>query len=81
MADTITKDNLFHSVRPRPQSRADITDSTARAIIKAEAESREAKTRRLRRARLEMEANCPEPAPTRGRAGKAARSATSRRAA
>ncbi|WEX11823.1 hypothetical protein [Chelativorans sp. AA-79] len=67
MTETITKDNLFRAVRPGPQSKADLTDSAARAIMKAEADSREAKTRRLRQARLEMEAQRPEPAPAKRR--------------
>lgn len=45
--------------RPKPsktETRAEITDHAARAIITAEAERREAKTARLRQARLEREA-------------------------
>lgn len=56
MSGTITEHNLF---KPRPskaESKADITNHTARAIIGAEAERREAKTARLREARLEKEA-------------------------
>lgn len=71
MAETITKDNLFRAARPGPQTKADITDSTARAIIKAETDSREAKTRRLRQARLEMEAQRPAPASAKRTAEKA----------
>lgn len=67
MAETITKDNLFRVAPPGPKTRADFTDSAARTIIKAEADSREAKTQRLRLARLEMEARRPEPAPTKTR--------------
>lgn len=48
----------------RAESKADITDRTARTIIGAEAQSREAKTARLRQARLEKEAAQPAiPAP------------------
>lgn len=71
MAETITKDNLFRTVRPGSQTKADLTDSAARAIMKAEADSREAKTQRLRQARLEMEAQSPVPAPAKSTTKKA----------
>lgn len=32
MAETTTKDNLFRTVRPGPQTKADLTHSAARAI-------------------------------------------------
>ncbi|WP_137387584.1 hypothetical protein [Rhodoligotrophos defluvii] len=70
MAVAITKDNLFRLVRPGPQTKAEITNSTARAIIQAEADSREAKTRKLRQARLQMKARQPKPAPAKGRGRK-----------
>lgn len=56
MTGIITEHNLF---KPRPskaESKADITNYTARAITSAEAEHREAKTARLRQVRLENEA-------------------------
>jgi hypothetical protein len=56
MSAIITKDNLFRPARSKAETKADITDSAARAIIDAEAEKREAKTERLRKARLKMEA-------------------------
>jgi hypothetical protein len=71
MAEPITKDNLFRTVRSGPQTKADLTDSAARAIMKAEADSREAKTQRLRQARLEMEVQRPEPVPAKRTAKKA----------
>ena len=40
----------------RAETKADVTDHAARSIISAEAERREAKTARLRQARLEQEA-------------------------
>lgn len=73
MAHTITKDNLFRPMPPKPQSKAEITDSTSRAIIEAEAEKRDAKTRRLRQARLEMEALQAASDPAKDRARKAAK--------
>ena len=72
MTVATTKDNLFRPVRPDPQTKADITNSTSRAIIQAEADSRDAKTQRLRQARLRMEAQQPKPAPTKGRGRKVA---------
>jgi hypothetical protein len=45
--------------KPKPskaETKADVTDHAARSIISAEAERREAKTARLRQARLEQEA-------------------------
>jgi copper oxidase (laccase) domain-containing protein len=71
MAETITKDNLFRAARPGPQTKADLMDSAARAIMKAEADSREAKTQRLRQARLEMEAQRSVPVPAKCTAKKA----------
>ena len=78
MTDTITKENLFRPTPSRAQSKADLTNSTARAIIKAEVDEREAKTNRLRQARLEMEARQPAPAPAKARAPKRAAKKTSR---
>ncbi|MFC6487964.1 hypothetical protein [Nitratireductor sp. GCM10026969] len=80
MTDTITRNNLFRPVPSKAQSKADLTDSTARALIKAEADSRQAKSQRLRQARLEMEARQPKPAPTKARAAKKAKGVASRRA-
>ena len=79
MNDRITKDNLFRAPKSRADIKADLTDQTARAIVDAEVEGREAKTARLREARLEMEAKSGQelspakpqrantPAPTRAR--------------
>ena len=69
--NTITKDTLFSAPRSKAENKADITDRTARAIIKAEAERRIAKSERLRQARLDMEARQPKPAPAKPRAAKA----------
>jgi hypothetical protein len=81
MTDAITKDNLFPPVPAKPQSKAELTNSMARAIISAEADEREAKTQRLRQARLEMEARQAVPAPARARAAKNTKRFASRRAA
>jgi hypothetical protein len=56
MNGIITQHNLFRPVRSKAETKADITNHTARSIIGAEAERREVKTTRLRQARLEMEA-------------------------
>jgi len=56
MPQTITKETVFPPKEAKPTNRAEITDRAARAIIQAETEARDAKTRRLREARLEMEA-------------------------
>lgn len=52
----LTEHNLF---KPRPskaETKADITDRAARTIVDDEAARREAKTAKLRQARLENEA-------------------------
>lgn len=56
MSEEITKHNLFRAARPKAETRADVTDRAARAIIDAETERREAKSARLKQARLEHEA-------------------------
>lgn len=47
----------------KQESKAQTTDNAARAIIDSEASRREAKTARLREARLKMEAEQPAVAP------------------
>lgn len=56
MNSDIAGQTLSRPARPKTESKADITDRTARIIIGAEAERRDVKTARLRQARLEMEA-------------------------
>ena len=56
MSRVITKDNPLRPTASKAETKADITDRTARIIIGAEAERREVNTARLRQARLEMEA-------------------------
>ncbi|WP_157015546.1 hypothetical protein [Mesorhizobium xinjiangense] len=77
----MTKDNLFRPMPTKSQSKAELTDSTARAIIQAEADDREGKTRRLRQARLQMEARQPAPAAVKHRIAKKAKRFASRSAA
>ncbi len=63
MSRAIDEQGLF---KPRPskaETRADITDHAARAIIGDEASRREAKTARLRQARLESDAKLAALAP------------------
>lgn len=72
MNSHITEHNLFRPVRAK-STKADITDHTARAIIDAEAERRDAKTARLRAARLAKEAVLiPAPSPVKRRRSKTA---------
>lgn len=70
MSSVTNERDLF---KPKP-SKADITDQAAQTIIDDEAARREAKTARLRQARLEMEAKlaaAPAPAkPGRSNAAK-----------
>lgn len=47
---------VFKPKPSRSESRADVTDHAARTIIAAETERRDAKTAKLRQARLEREA-------------------------
>ena len=69
----ITRHNLFRPKPSKAETKADITDHAARAIVDAEAEGREAKTARLRQARLEAEARLADnAAPTKPRRAKAA---------
>lgn len=70
MTNAITRDNLFRPSRPNPQTKAEITSSTARAITEAEIRNRESKTLKLRQARLEMEARQVESAPAKRRTAK-----------
>jgi len=59
MASTVTTGNVFRPKPSKAETKADITDHAARAIITDEAERREAKTAKLRQARLEREAMQP----------------------
>ena len=63
MRGIVTEHN---QARPKPskaETKADVTDHVARAIIGAEIESREAKTARLRQARLQAETKLAASAP------------------
>lgn len=80
MNDIINRHNLFRPGKSKADTKADVTDHTARAIVDAEAERREAKTARLRRARLEMEARASEETETSPTKPPRARAAIPRRA-
>ncbi len=56
MSRTIVEHSLFKSKSSKAESKADTTSHAARAIIRAEVERRDAKTARLKQARLEREA-------------------------
>lgn len=71
MTSGITEHSLFRQPRSKAETKADVTDRTARDIIGAEAEKRERKTERLRLARLEMEAKAPAEEPAKPRKAKA----------
>lgn len=53
---SMTKDKLFKPVDAGRSSKSDTTTSASRAIIDAEISAREKKTERLRKLRLEQEA-------------------------
>lgn len=52
MTKSITKDNLFKPTKSKAETKADITDRTAQAILDTEAAKRREKTERLRAQRL-----------------------------
>ena len=56
MNQTLTEHNLFKPKTSKAETKADVTDTAARAIIGEEAKRREAKTAKLRQARLDQEA-------------------------
>jgi len=55
----VTKDTLFRTKGTSAENKAATTDRAFREIVEAEARTREAKTARLRQARLEKEAQEP----------------------
>ncbi|MBR9651543.1 hypothetical protein [Thalassovita aquimarina] len=59
----LTKDTLFKAGKPRAETTMDKTSRAVREILDDEAEQRETKTARLRKARLEREASTPVDAP------------------
>lgn len=59
----LTKNTLFKTDKPRAETLIDRTTRAAREILEGEAEQRELKTARLRKARLEREAGTPGTAP------------------
>lgn len=54
---------IFKPAPSRSEAKGDVTSRAARSIIETETARREAKTMRLRAARLEKEAADPEPVP------------------
>jgi len=67
MSDISVVETFIKPKRTSPDSKAETTTRVARQMLDAEANRREAKTARLRAARLAMEAKAasevPEPAP------------------
>ncbi|WP_173931645.1 hypothetical protein [Chelativorans sp. Marseille-P2723] len=73
----VTKDTLFKPKGTSAETKADATDRAFRAIVEDETRRRDAKTERLRQARLEKEAQeaaeaAAEKPKTKGRKTKAA---------
>ncbi len=62
MNKKITQHNLFRPTKSKSETKAEITDHTAKGIIAAETKARDAKSARLRAARLENEEGAPAPA-------------------
>ncbi|WP_269931823.1 hypothetical protein [Aminobacter sp. HY435] len=62
MARSITKENLFVPALNKAEAKGDTTTRVAQSILDVEVAAREAKTARLRAARLAMEA-AQEPEP------------------
>ena len=74
----LTRYSVFGPGPSKAETKADITDHAARTIVGDEAARREAKTARLKQARLESEARLSAvqpPATTRGSTSAAARRA------
>ena len=63
----LNENDVFSTKPKSPKTRAEITDSIARAIVKEETDERAALTRKLREARLEMEEKNPAPTPAKRR--------------
>lgn len=61
MNQSVKAQNLFRPSKPSPTTKADLTDRHAREILEAEAAQREAKTAKLREARIQAEASASEP--------------------
>ena len=55
----LTKKNVFKAYDAKPEDKMDKTTRVVRRIVDDDAEERQAKTTRLRNARLEKEANTP----------------------
>lgn len=56
MVKSLTKDTLFKPQRPTVATKAEITKQVSLDLAQSEVDKRNAKTARLRQARLEMEA-------------------------
>ena len=54
MADPVSKDNLFAPAPNKAEAKSDATTRFAKQIIDTEAKARQAKTERLRAARMAM---------------------------
>ena len=63
MSRAIAEHSLFKPKPSKAESKADVTNHAARTIVEADAARREAKTARLRQARLENEAKLAAESP------------------
>ena len=72
MTVELTRENLFKPTPQRSENKADVTTRAARSILIAETAIREAKTERLRKARLAHETTEPPVAPKKRAAAKRA---------
>ena len=63
----LSKDKLFKAYDAKPETAMDKTTRVVRQMVDEEAEKRDAKNARLRKARLEREANTPPAEPTKSR--------------
>lgn len=63
MGQPTTKRNVFRTPAPSGRGGRKAEEGSARAIIEAEARKRDDKTARLKKARLEQQANEPPPEP------------------
>ncbi|WP_417668135.1 hypothetical protein [Roseibium sp.] len=76
MTEKLTKDTLFKPVNSKAFTKAEVTKRVAEEIARNEADTRNAKTLRLRAARLEMEARQAKEASAAGAVKKAKRPAS-----
>jgi|GEM_PF-2753165 len=70
MSSTTNRSKLGQTRRETAESKAETTKRVSQEILQAEAELRQAKTEKLRAARLARQAGQPDPEPANARTGK-----------